>query len=263
MALNALNVKPITNYGLNALVSVTGPIVNGVKVNRLLNQYQNGVDLATDNQGNYATDNQYNPVFASTPGKLAGQIAIFASFIQALELIKYAVYSQTDLQTAAGYTLQSRWGAFLNQPAFGLSDSAFRTLLFALIDEYSSKGTIPDLIQIFKLITNATSILLQESFPATFFITALGINPNISVNLMQSAIFNAKAGGVGCVAMIADSDPFVFQNDNGGDGFSGIGEWVPLLNETGSPILNEVGAFITVFIGGIQNTFGGELSGVL
>jgi hypothetical protein len=262
MALNKYNITPVTNYGLNAIKSVNGPLVNGIKVNRLMNMYQEGAPVLVNNEGQWVTDNEYGPVFTGKPGYLAGQIAIFARMIQALEIIKYACYTQCDLQTATAYTLQ-RWGALLNVPPQGLTDAQYRTVLFATIIEYSSKGGIETLIQILKTLTGATSVLLQELFPAKFQITAINANPEISFTFISNAIQNAKAGGVGYSIGITDFNPFVFQGDNSGTGFGGLTNLTPLLNESGDIIYDEYGYPYLVYVAGYASLLGGDFAGVL
>lgn len=212
MALDQYNVQPKTDYVLNALVSVEGPILNGVKINRLLNMYQETFKILQDDGRNLIQDDNGNPVLETPPGYLAGQIYLFCAWVQILETIAYAVYTQTDLQTAIGTTLD-RWGDLLGLKRSGLDDEPYRDALFLAIIEYCSKGEAETLIKIFKTITKSTAVSLEEIFPAKIRLTTIGALVSFAPADIQRTIQRTKAGGVGFMMVIGGPNPFGFQGN--------------------------------------------------
>lgn len=249
MALNVYNIKQITDHVLRA-------------INRLLMMYREPIPTTVDNHMNTILDNEGNPVLDGQIPYISGRVYIFAQYIQREENLKYAMYTQCNLANAAGYTLR-RWGAALNVPPAGLTDSQYRAMIYLAITEYASQGTIPNLIQILSQLTGASQIIVQEIFPAKIQLTAIGGSPTVPVSAIEQVIQNTKAGGVGFAVVLSSLNPFVFEYDNSGSGFDGMGNYTPLLNEAGQPILNEQGQDIMVFEPTVDAGIGGNFAGVI
>lgn len=208
MALDKYNVTTIQTHVLDAL-------------NRLLMQYAQNIDYVYDNFGNVVVDNNGDPVINTPLLPLASRVYIFSQRMQMLESIFFALYTQTSLQNAIGITLD-RWGVLLRFQRGGLGDDAYRDLLFLIIIEYTSKGQIETLIQIYKKLTGATQVILTEFFPAKIQLTAIGAIPIVPIASIDDVIQATKAGGVGFKNVLASSNPFVFAGDPSGQGFGGV-----------------------------------------
>lgn len=199
MALNQYNVAEITTHVLDS-------------INQLLAQYQEDIPLVLDNEMQPVLDNFGNPLLSGQIPYVAGRVYIFAQYIQREEFIKWALYTQTCLANAVGATLD-RWGVLLDVTRSGLSDTIYRQILQIQVIEYASKGNIPTLIQIYQLVTDAAKVVLTESFPAKFQITALGGSPLIPVANIVTVIKNTKAGGVGARTVLGAVLSFGFKHN--------------------------------------------------
>ena len=207
MALNQYPVKQITTHVLDS-------------INQLIAQYREPVQMEVDEKYNPVIDQYGNPNLLGPIGYVAGRVYIFAQYIQREENLKWALFTQTNLTAARGATLD-RWGILLNLTRQGLNDTAYLQMLQLQIIQYVTNGSIETIIQVFKILTGGGLIQVQEMFPAKFEVTAIGGNPIVSMTALKNFIQQTKAGGVGFVAKLASSDPFVFAYDKSGDGLFG------------------------------------------
>lgn len=155
--------------------------------------------------------------------------------IQDAEDVITDLITKRSLTTAVGVQLDLL-GGILGQPrVVGDTDGEYRVYLLLKIARIMSEGTPEDLLNIFTQFVQADDVYLTEHFPAFFVLTAE--NPTLlgsSAELAEILLY-AKAAGVGFALVGATDNPFTFDGDPDGAGFSSLadptegGEWSWLL----------------------------------
>lgn len=195
---------PLNQYPVKQFTHVTLD-----DIQKLIAQYYEPIPLEVDNKMRPVVDNNGYPVLDGQIGYVAGRVYIFGQYMQREENIQWALLTQTNLASARGATLD-RWGVLLNVTRQGLADGPYLQILQLVIIEYTSQGNIETLIQVIKIVTGASKVVLQEFFPAKFQITALGGSPLVPVASVNQFIQQTKAGGVGFKVVLGSPRSFGF-----------------------------------------------------
>lgn len=93
-------------------------------------------------------------------------VSIYLSLQQEIETICFDVLAQKDINQATGLSLDLI-GKIVGQARGGLEDSAYRTAILIKIFINNSRGTIADIQNIVKLLTNSEDVIVFENFPAS------------------------------------------------------------------------------------------------
>lgn len=114
-------------------------------------------------------------------------VSALATQSQGEEDVLQDIMVKEIFQTAVGEQLDG-WGTILNVPRGSFTDTEYRARLAIKVAQINSEGTIPDLINIFRQMTNAWKTQLVEMFPATIALHAY------SAAVSPAALFNLIAG---------------------------------------------------------------------
>lgn len=146
--------------------------------------------------------------------RLTFMLESIAGQVQDIEDALQDVLSNTWIETAEGEQL-NRLGEVLNVGRGGFSDDIYRIRLKAAIVRYTSSGRPEQVISAFLLLSQADAIILEEVFPASLRITAVGaISPAGTSDELKAAVDGSLAAGVSFDALIISSEtPFVFDGD--------------------------------------------------
>jgi hypothetical protein len=153
-----------------------------------------------------------------------------------LEAAGFEVLDQDSIDNAEGVQLDGI-GRIVGQPRSGASDPVYRLRIKARILLNKSSGTIPQILEIFALLTaEDQAVVLAEYFPAGFYLTIGGDSGTTADNAAElvNTLDAAKAGGVGArLVYSGEPDDATFQFASGDDaeydfdtGFGGSDEWL-------------------------------------
>jgi len=139
--------------------------------------------------------------------------------IQEIEDALIDLMDKTWIDTAEGEQLD-QLGLLLNVTRGGFSDDVFKTRLKAAIVRYTSSGRAEQVISAIQLLSQANTIVLEELFPASIRITAIGaVSPAGTLEELKAAIKGAMAAAISYSALVISSaNPFVFDGDPYPDG---------------------------------------------
>lgn len=157
---------------------------------------------------------------------LEGFLDAFVEQIQQLETAYVDLRDDRTIFNAVGANLDA-WGRLLNTPRGGLEDDAYRLVLLGQIAVNISKGTPEDLIQVFRLFTSPTYVSLNENYPASVQLTAVGGAAIGDVESIKAAVRRAAPAGVSIdLFTTAPGNPFVFFDDPdpNGRGFGDVND---------------------------------------
>jgi len=149
-------------------------------------------------------------------------VRIYATLFQELEDVFWDLYTLRRIDTATGIQLDVI-GRIVDEPRAGFSDTDYRAILRIKGRVLRSKGTADDLIEISRLMLQATDFLYEESYPASVQVTVFG-TPVFSLYLLQRFLHQAKAAGVRLdVVASAPSASAFHYGDEGTDALTGYG----------------------------------------
>lgn len=115
--------------------------------------------------------------------------------IQTLEDTFQCFFDRLNISAASGNGLD-QIGTIVGQERLGLDDDFYRILLLVKIGENTSFGEPEKVIQIFKLITQAQQVFIQEEFDGEISLYGDGqINP-VTVNFLYQTIQRVVGAGV-------------------------------------------------------------------
>lgn len=118
-----------------------------------------------------------------------------------LENVFWDLYIKRWLESSEGTQLDNL-GDNLSVERQGLSDDNYRQIIYAKIGQYNSNGRIEDILNITKLLTNASLIEVNETFPAKLSINIIGDSLNLNDDFLESSIKASTAGGVGLDSVV-------------------------------------------------------------
>lgn len=151
---------------------------------------------------------------------------IHSEFIQELENV---YCDMLDLRTVdAGFgKILDEIGEIVVQPRLGFDDDFYRSLLKAKIGENTSQGEIEAIINVTKLLTQATQVHMQENFPAGFTLSVNAELEQTLINFYYERLNRVDSAGVRLQGLICyDADePFAFEGEPGpASGFGDIND---------------------------------------
>ena len=139
-------------------------------------------------------------------------LTIFARQFDELEDSLFQLYLLRWLNSAEGQQLDNL-GYNLSTTRQGLSDDDYRQILYGRIGQYNSDGSINDIIDVVKLMTNADLIVLNDVFPAKIILNIIGISLIINEDFLKETINGAVAGGVGIDITVNENLPMFMYDD--------------------------------------------------
>jgi hypothetical protein len=143
---------------------------------------------------------------------------LFTTQIQELEDAIIPLYTRLGIDDSVGVQLDEI-GEIVGQSRLGLDDTTYRLFLKAKIGVNVSEGDIPRVIDVWKLITNATIIELIEAFPAEvdlYYDVPLGDSlKDLAFALIQGVVGAGIA--VGFIAVFIIGNSFTLDDDVVGD----------------------------------------------
>lgn len=142
---------------------------------------------------------------------LAGVLTAFNEQIQDLEDAIFGLFGKLDITNVGGSQLD-RLGNIVGQDRLGLSDADYRLFIYAKIATNNSQGTAEEVMSIFKLITQSTSVQYFDLYPAAIQIMGDGSIPAGLEDFLKQTIDTACVAGVSVdlTGFFDDSDPFFF-----------------------------------------------------
>jgi hypothetical protein len=153
---------------------------------------------------------------------IEGLAQAFSLDLQEFETSLEALINDVGLETASGVQLDGI-GEILDVQRAGRTDDIYRTRLFAAVLQYTSSGRWEQVIQGFKLLTQADAVQGGEVYPGSVTLAAVGADPiTIDTTELLLAMQNTRAVGVRLEAVLVSADPpLVFEGDPypGGAGF--------------------------------------------
>lgn len=117
------------------------------------------------------------------------------------------------LDVAYGDALE-QWGALVGEPRLGLGDDAYRRFLLARIRVNRSRGTVDDLVAIYKLVMDTEQVEYYAHYPAGFRLHAWRQTylSDAEVRRVLRTMEQAKPAGVGMVLSESLADPLLLQD---------------------------------------------------
>lgn len=119
-------------------------------------------------------------------------------------------------------------GGILGIRRNGLSDADYKTVLGIFANDL--KPGNPGIIRTYKNLMRASAVELQETFPASYLLSATDPNPIISEQLIKDIVQSIIPEGIRLFLIIVGADPFKFDagsgfgsaTEAGGGEFAGI-----------------------------------------
>lgn len=145
--------------------------------------------------------------------------------VQDLEDAFFTLYQRLDINFQVNGQLDLI-GTIVGESRNGLSDAEYRVALKGRIAVNNSKGTIEDVIQLWKLFSNATQVQVQELFPAeirifTDAIVGIGLN-DLAISFVKEIIgAGIKYGGT---VIGSSSNAFSFASTPDNPNTGGFGD---------------------------------------
>ena len=157
---------------------------------------------------------------------IEGLVKIFGKQIQELENVYCDMLEKRTLDEAFG-TTQDLMGTIVGQDRQGFDDTFYENLLKAKVGENTSQGDIEKIIDITRLLTNASLIELQEWYPQ-----GIGLGVNVAVDpslinffyerLNRVDVATVRVEGIWC---FDDTEGFAFDGGPGtAEGFGDIND---------------------------------------
>lgn len=137
--------------------------------------------------------------------------ALVESLIEGFQEIEDAMWELYNLnyRESNGITLDN-FGKILGVEREGLADEQYIQIMTATICENISEGTIEDLIQIFRHLTNPKKVFLFEPDIYSVYLIAQNPNPLSKPTQVLKALKSSKIAGVKLQASYILDSPFLF-----------------------------------------------------
>lgn len=91
--------------------------------------------------------------------------SLFGQQVQDIEDAAHVFYTRLDIDTVEGAQLD-RIGTIVGLSRIGWSDALYRILLKATVGKNVSRGTLEDVISVWRLIAQANKVQVVETYPA-------------------------------------------------------------------------------------------------
>lgn len=134
---------------------------------------------------------------------------IYTAKIQELENVFNSLVTERTLNGSVGIQLDNL-GTIFNTPRNGLTDEQYRQRIIGKIAENTSEGTPKDIINLFKILMQASEIDYRELYPATIEMVAQNPAPVADTSGIIAALNNAKPAGVKILDLIFSGKDPVF-----------------------------------------------------
>lgn len=126
---------------------------------------------------------------------LKGVVELYAKELQEIEDAAQSVLAGRNIFSAEG-SLLDEIGSIVGQPRNGNIDEFYRILILVRIGQNTSNGEPEKIIDIFKLITQASKVQYQEHYPAGVGLMSDGTVTVDTVEFLYSIIQSVLAAGV-------------------------------------------------------------------
>ncbi len=103
--------------------------------------------------------------YKASPNLMALMDALFGSQVQEIEDVLHDLYTRLDIDSCDGRQLDNI-GTIVALERMGFDDSLYRILLKAEIGKDVSNGTMEEVINVWKLISQAGRVQVVETYPA-------------------------------------------------------------------------------------------------
>jgi len=152
--------------------------------------------------------------------KFVSLITSIANQTQEIEDVFFTLYDGRWVDTAIGQTLDD-FGTIVGQERLGYDDDFYRILLYVKIVQNYSEGETETIINAYKLITQATSVYLEEYYPSGVYLMSDGqINLNVQKFVFEKLQEIVSAGvRIDFIGLFDTVSPFGFEQDPSANGF--------------------------------------------
>ncbi len=174
------------------------------------------INTLTDNSIDY--DSDISGLLVDQYSDSVNLLKIISAISNVKQEIEHTILDLMDkrvLDNAEGQQLDNL-GDLVGLPREGKTDDEYRTEIGTQIQINLSGGQSEILISVVSSLTNSTVVQLTDSYPAKINLTFNGTAPS---NL-SSVINRLKAAGVEVTLTQISNNPFVFEGDTDGLGFS-------------------------------------------
>lgn len=157
--------------------------------------------------------------FAGKP-RITALIKALAQGVQYLEDMQFDLATGSTLTAATGRELDL-WGQLVDERRLGLDDDSYRAVIQTKIRALRTNGTIDDLVDIFKALTDADEVRYFHHYPAGYRLTAYRDEPmsDERVRRVKRIMELCRPAGVGMVLAEAVTTSTCAAFDKSGRGF--------------------------------------------
>lgn len=150
--------------------------------------------------------------------RIVALVRALAGPVQVLEDIVFDILTSWRIEALPGYSLDII-GKILCWPRAGLEHEDYRRVLLAVTYAYRCNSSPDEIIEVFKIVTNAESVAYFGTFPAAYNLVAYTDQPlsDIVRQHVRSLMGVVKPGGVGMQIVEASLTPFTY---NSGPGYN-------------------------------------------
>ncbi len=129
--------------------------------------------------------------------RIKALIKALAAGTQELEEQSFSLIVSTGIDVATGDALD-QWGEVVGEERGPLGDNEYRRFVQARMQANRCRGTVEELIAIFKLVTGAVKVRYETSYPAGFYLLAQlpDLLPAATARRVRRIMDDAKPGGV-------------------------------------------------------------------
>lgn len=129
--------------------------------------------------------------------RIKALIRSLATGTQELEHQQFSLIVSTGPDVATGDALD-QWGEVVGEERGPLGDNEYRRFVQARMMANRCRGTIDELIAIFKIVTGSTVVRYETSYPAGFYLEAelRAFLPAATARRVRRIMDDAKPGGV-------------------------------------------------------------------
>jgi len=156
--------------------------------------------------------------------ELLAMLNAFNAQVQELENTIVDLNRRLDINNISGKLLDA-FGTIVGQDRLNYDDTFYRILLLIKIGKNTSQGDPEKVIQIYKLITQATKVQYQELYPAGVSLFSSGVINPVTANFIYENLGDVLPGGVRLdhFGTFEPSEAFAMEGDPlDTDGFSEI-----------------------------------------
>jgi hypothetical protein len=179
--------------------------------------------------------------------------AYYGNQIQDLEDILFLFFDRLNIELSEGVQLDGI-GKIINQDRLGLTDELYRLFIRARIGANVSESDIERIIDVWRLITQANLVKLEQIYPAEINLASDVALPPELIDLAYALIQNVSAAGVGVgVTTFLPLDSFAF---DGADPSitKGFGKVISQGTTTGTTAFKLIAVGATFQTDGVNNT---------